>query len=277
MTPRTYPITAAALFLILIPLTAWTDILHLKNGNELKVERAWQDSDQVWFILQGLKASIPQSKVARIENRRGVPEKSGDRENQNPVGIKQSNPQPAEVVLPDQIKHQPAGSVSAAQSQHRPTDKALVLRQDGFNDLKWGVRLSGLKGLEKRPIDSGLDEVIEYVRPADVLKLGDAALTAVIYSFWKDQLYTVAIGTQEPANYIALRDAVFNQFGQGIQIEGAGERYLWSEGLTEAMLKYDNEDQCGLLWMRSTDLDRKLKLTKLSSPTSYLKWMKSRK
>ena len=263
--------------MILMPLTAWTDILHLKNGNELKVERAWQDSDQVWFILQGMKASIPQSKVVRIESRLGGPEKSGAPENQNPVGIKQSNPQPTKDVLPHQIMPQPADSVSAALSQHRPPDKALVLRKDGFNDLKWGVRLSGLKGLEKRPFDSGLDEVIEYVRPADVLKLEDAALTAVIYCFWKDQLYTVTIGTQGPANYIALRDAVFNQFGRGIQIEGAGERYLWSEGLTEAMLKYDNEDQCGLLWMRSTDLDRKLKLTALSSSTAYLKWMKSRK
>jgi hypothetical protein len=277
MAPRTYHITAAVLFFILIPLTAWADILHLKNGNELKVERAWQDSDQVWFILQGLKASIPQSKVVRIENGSGVPEKSGAPENQNPAGIKQSGPQPAKDVLPDQIKPLAAGSVSAAQSQNRSADKALVLRQDGFNDLKWGVRRSGLKGLEKRLIDSGLDEVMEYVRPADVLKLGDAALTSVIYSFWKDQLYTVTIWAQGPANYIALRDAVFNQFGQGSQIEGAGERYLWSEGLTEAMLKYENEDQYGLLWMRSTDLDRKLKLTKLSSPTSYLKWMKSRK
>ncbi len=265
MTPRTCHMTAAVLFLILIPLTAWTDILHLKNGNELKVERAWQDSDQVWFILQGLKASIPQSKVVRIESTSGVPEKSGAPENQNPADIKQSNPQPAE------------DSVSTAQSQPRPADKALVLRKDGFNDLKWGVRLSGLIGLEKRPIDSGLDEVIEYVRPADVLKLGEAALTAVIYSFWKDQLYTVTVWIQGPANYTALRDAVFNQFGQGNQIKGAGERYLWSEGLTEVMLKYDNEDQYGLLWMRSTNLDRKLKLTELSSPTSYLKWMKSRK
>jgi hypothetical protein len=277
MAPRTYHITAAVLFLILIPLTAWTDILHLKNGNELKVERAWQDSDQVWFILQGLKASIPQSKVVCIESGSGVPEKSGAPENQNPAGLKQSHPQPAKDLLPDQIKPQPAASVSAAQPQQPPTDKALVLRPDGFNDLKWGVRLSGLKGLEKRPIDSGLDEVIEYVRPADVLKLGDAALTAVIYSFWKDQLYTVTIWTQGPANYTALRDAVFNQFGQGSRIEGAGEKYLWSQGLTEAMLKYENEDQYGLLWMRSTDLDRKLKLTKLSSPISYLKWMKSRK
>ena len=263
--------------MILWPLTARADILHLKNGRELKVEKAWQDADQVWFILQGLKASIPQSKVVRIESSGGGPEKSGAPEGQNPAAIQQTRPQPAKDLSPNQTKQPRAGAVSAAQYRQRPTDQALILRKDGFNDLKWGVRLSGLKGLEQRPIDSGLDEVIEYIRPADVLKLGDADLTAVIYAFWRDQLYTVTVWTEGPANYNALRTAVFNQFGQGTQIEDAGEKYLWSQGSTDAMLKYEKENRCGLLWMRSTDLDLKLKLTKLNSPSSYLKWMKSRK
>ena len=265
MSTRTSAIITAVLFMILLPLTGWADILHLKNGRELKVEKAWQVSDQVWFILQGLKASIPQSKVVRIESCSAGPEKSGSPQGQNPAGIKPNNLQPDRNVSPNQIK------------QQRPTDQALVLRKDGFNDLKWGVRLSGLKGLEQRPIDSGLDDVIEYVRPADVLKLGEAALTAVIYAFWRDQLYTVTVWTQGPANYSALRTAVFNQFGPGTQIQGAGERYIWSGKPTDAMLKYEPENQYGLLWMRSTDLDLKLKLAKLNSPTSYLKWMKSRK
>lgn len=277
MNARTYAITTVVVFMILLPLTARADILHLKNGRELKVEKAWQESDQVWFILQGLKVSIPQSKVVRIESGGGVAEKSGTPEYQSPAGIKQNRLQPANDVAPNQIKQQPAGSVSAAQYRQRPTDQGLVLRKDGFNDLKWGVRLSGLKGLVQRSIDSGLDDVMEYVRPADVLKLGAAALTAVIYSFWRDQLYTVTIWAQGPANYNALRAAVFKQFGQAAQIEGAGERVLWSEGPTEAMLKYENENQYGLLWMRSADLERKLELAKLNSPTSYLKWMKSRK
>ncbi len=276
MTARTHPITAAVLFLILIPLTAWADILHLKNGKELKVEKAWQESDQIWFILEGLRASIPQSKVTRIESDTGVSEKSGAPENQNQADLKQYNPPPALKMLPDQIK-KAAQSVSGTQLLPLPTDNALVLRPDGFGDLKWGARLAAVKGLEKRQTDSGLNEVIEYVRPADVLKLGEAALTTVVYAFYRDQLYTVTIWTQGLANYKALRDTVFNQFGQGIKSEYSGEKYLWSVGLTDAMLKYQNDDKYGMLWMRSNDLDRKLKLAKLSSPSSYLKWMKSRK
>ncbi|UCD81054.1 MAG: hypothetical protein JSW26_06400, partial [Desulfobacterales bacterium] len=240
------------------------------------VERAWQDSDQICFILQGLKVSIPQSKVSRIESDTNHPEKSAASENKFNTGTIESDPQPAVEFLPNQIKIT-AETVSTAQPQSPPPGKALVLRQDGFSDLKWGARLAAVRGLEKRQTDSGLEDVIEYVRPADVLKLGDAELTTVVYAFWRDQLYTVSIWIQGPANYKALRDAVFKQFGKGMQIESAGEKYLWSDSLTDAMLKYETDDQYGMLWLRSKDLDRKLKLTELSSPTSYLKWMKSRK
>jgi len=276
MNLKIYSATAAVLVLILMPRTAAADILHLKNGKALKVEKAWQDSDQIWFIHQGLTASIPQSKVARIEFDAGVPEKSGTSENGNIADINQNSPRPAVQLQPNQIEQTDQFDL-AAQASSLPSEKELVLRKDGFNELKWGVRLAVVKGLKKRPIESGLDGVSEYVRPTDVLKLGNAALTTVIYAFWQDQLYTVTIWTQGLANFKALHDAIFNQFGAGIQSESSGERYLWSDGLTDAMLKYDNDAQCGMLWMRSSELDRKIKLAKLISPTSYLKWMKSRK
>ena len=272
MDTRKSPILAVVLILILIAPAAWADILHLKNGKQLRVERAWQDTDQIWFILQGLKASIPQSKVVRIESGTDGSEKSRAPANQDVVDKKQIHPQPAENLQPNQLKQN-----SVSQTQPLPKQKGLVLRKDGFNDLKWGIRLSGVKGLEKRSTDSGLDDVVEYIRPTDVLKFGDAALITVVYAFWKDQLYTVTLWTQGPASYKAMRNAVFTQLGQGAQIESAGEKYLWSDDFTDAMLKYDNENQYGMLWMRSSELDRKVKLAKLSSPTSYLKWMKSRK
>lgn len=271
MNTRKFPLAAVAFILILIPPAVGADILHLKNGKQLKVERAWQDTDQIWFILQGLKASIPQSRVLRIESGNAEPEISRAPANQDDADKKQNHPRPAENLPPNQLKQS-----SGSQTQPLPKHQGLVLRKDGFNDLKWGIRLSAVKGLEKRSTDSGLDDVEEYIRPADVLKLGDAALITVIYAFWRDQLYTVTLWAQGPANYNAMRTAAFNQFGKGAQVEGAGEKYLWSKDFTDAMLKYDNENRYGMLWMRSSKLDRKIKLTKLSSPTSYLKWLKKR-
>jgi len=267
-----FSLTAAALILILIPPAGWADILYLKNGKQLKVERAWPDTDQIWFILQGLKASIPRSRILRIERSDERPEKSGAAANQAEADITQIDPRPAENRLPNQLKQT---SVSQTHSPLQP--KALVLRQDGFDDLTWGIRRSAVQGLEKRSTDSGLDDVVEYTRPADVLKLGDAALISVVYAFWRDHLYTATLWVQGPANYHAMRTAVLNCFGKGAQIAGAGEKYLWSQDLTDALLKYDNDSRCGMLWLRSRQMDRKIKLVELSSSASYLKWMKTRK
>ena len=275
MSVRIHHIMVVVLVSVLIPLAAGADVLHLKNGKALKVEKAWQDSDQIYFVLQGLKACIPQSKVASIESGSGRGTESGDAASQTQADLNQTASGSSEDLVPTQI-NQPTNSDSAAQLQPEPPGKTLVLGTNGFNGLKWGIRRSDLKGLEQRQTDSGLDEVIEYVRPADTLKLGQADLKTVIYAFWRDQLYTVTLWTQGPENYQALRDAAFSRFGKGARIDEDGEKFLWSQDPTDAMLKYDKESQYGMLWMRSSEINRKIKLAKLSSPTSYLKWMKSR-
>jgi hypothetical protein len=189
-----------------------------------------------------MKASIPQSKVTRIESG------SGD---------------PKNASVPDQQSNIPA-------------KRSLFLHKEGLGDLKWGVRVADVADLEIKQTDSGLKEVLEYVRPQDALKLGDAKLTSVVYAFWRDQLYTVTIWTRGRANYHALRNAAFEQFGNGIRIDRSGESYLWSDGPSDVMLEYSREDQHGMLWMRSKELDRKFKLSQLSGHTSYIRLIKSR-
>ncbi len=242
MNVRTYLYAAAVLSLIFTPRTAFADMVFLKNGKELKVEKAWQEGDQVWFIYQDMKASIPQSKVTRIESGSGDPKNSS---------------------VPDQQSNIPA-------------KRSLVLHKEGLGDLKWGDRVANVADLEIKQTDSGLKEVLEYVRPQDALKLGDAKLTSVVYAFWRDQLYTVTIWTRGQANYHSLRNAAFAQFGNGTRIDRSGEAYLWSDGPSDVMLEYSKEDQHGMLWMRCKELDRKFKLSQLSGHTSYIRLIKSR-
>ena len=243
MKSRKYLFAAAVLFTVSMPLTVIADILLLKNGKELIVEKAWLEGDQVCFIYQDMKASIPQTKVTRIKSESGNSDNSGVHAVKNPAG-------------PDKIY--------------------LVLNENGLGDLKWGDRVANIGGLEIRPTDSGLKEVLEYIRPQDPLKLGDAQLISVVYAFWRNQLYTVTIWTQGQANFLALRNAVFDKFGKGIKINRPGERYLWSGGPSDVMLEYSKKDQQGMLWMRSKELNRKFKLSQLSGHTSYIRLMKSR-
>jgi len=181
--------------------------------------------------------------------------------------------QPAENLLPNSI-NKTAGAPTDPQ-QLSPPKKPLFLHNDGLADMKLGSRLADASGLEIKQTDSGLKDVIEYVRPSDSLILGDAILKSVIYAFWRDRLYTVSIWTQGRENYNALCDLVFDHFGKGARIDGSSEKYLWSDSNTDIMLEYTSDDQYGLLWMRSKKLDRKLKLSKFKGHASYMKRMKS--
>ncbi len=275
MNTRTYLLTAAVCFIILSPPPAFSEVLHLKNGRQLHVEKAWQDSDEVWFVFQGIKASLPRNKVADITSDAGNPPKPGAPEDQRRADINGDTSAPSEQVLPN-LPKPTSKTDSAGQKPTGASKKTLVLRPDGFDDLNWGVKVDSVKGLEEISDDPDLAEVTEYVRPQDPLKIGDAALASVVYAFWRDLLYTVTLWTQGPANFKTLRDRVFEQFGESIQAGRSSQKYLWSDETTDMMLTYSDESQQGMLWMRCKKLDRKFKLSKLSGPASYLKSMKSR-
>ena len=244
MKPGLYFIAAVYLCLNLMALPALADTVFLKNGKTLKVETSWQEGDQIYFIYSDMKASIPQSKVVRIEKAPPKPTKSGSPENQGNADLK-------------------------------GTEEPLVFRKNGLGDLKWGSRLANIRGLEIKQTESGLIDVIEYVRPKDPLKLGDTDLKTVVYAFWRDKLYTISIWTEGQKNFNGLRDSAITQFGKGTRIDGSSKRYLWTNDTTDVMLKYNQDGQYGLLWMRCKELNRKLKLSKLKNHASFLKRMKS--
>ena len=45
------------------------DVVVLKTGKKFDVEKVWRENDQIWIIFHGMRANIPQSKVARIESK----------------------------------------------------------------------------------------------------------------------------------------------------------------------------------------------------------------
>ncbi|MCG2774096.1 MAG: hypothetical protein L6406_00305 [Desulfobacterales bacterium] len=73
-----------------------------------------------------------------------------------------------------------------------------------------------------------------------------------------------------------MRSAAFEQFAESSRGNESIERYIWTDRLTDRMLEYVKEGEYGMLWMRSRDLDRKLKLSKYDASISYIKWLRSR-
>jgi hypothetical protein len=219
------------------PLFSHADTIFLKDGTRLETKRSWEKNDKLIFYMGDAVTSINKSDVDRIEKTHS-----------------------------DQ-------KVSPHVEKAENADFGI---SDGFRDLPWGSELSDIAGMVKTETDTDLAGVVEFVRPNDVLRIGEAELKSIIYSFWHDQLYTVTIWTQNESNYKALRRAVFERFGEGSRGKASIERYIWSDRLTDRMLEYVKESEYGLLWMRSRDLDRKLKLSKYDASISYLKWLRSR-
>lgn len=219
------------------PLFSHADTIILKDGTRLETKRSWEKNGRLIFYMEDLVTSINISEVERIEK----------------TNIDQKIP-------PHFEKAEDAGFGTS----------------DAFRDLPWGSELSDIAGMAETETDTGLAGVVGYIRPNDVLRIGEAELTSIIYSFWHDQLYTVTIWTQNYSNYEALRSATFDRFGEGSRRDESIERYIWSDKLTDRMLEYVKEGEHGMLWMRSRDLDRKLKLSKYDASISYIKWLRSR-
>jgi hypothetical protein len=240
---------------------ALADTVILKNGRELKVEKIWQKGDLICVTFHGMKVAIPQSKISRIES-------SSD-------NLKSLRRESGEDVSRGQSEDSAQMDLNASGSV-TPTKLYSALRKDGFWDLQWGRNVSSVDGLKKKQSVSDLDNVVEYIRPKDLLQIGDTALVSVNYAFWRDQFYTVTLWTEGYSNFTALRDAAFKKFGPGIRNDSTRERYIWSDALSDIMLDYIQDGRYGMLWLRSKELDHQCRSSQLKGHASYLKWMRSR-
>ncbi len=267
-------LTVVILIFSTIP-AALADTVVLENGRELKVERTWQEGGQLYFIFHGIKACIPQSKISRIESDSDDRIKTVALKNKARNELKRNSRKSGEDVSRGQAEDTAQVDLNSSGTAI-PTEPCSALRKDGFCDLQWGRKVSGVDGLYIKQSVSDLDEVVEYVRPKVFLKIGDAALESVIYAFWRDQLYTVTVWTKGYSNFTALCDAVFEEFGPGIRNDTTRERYLWSNALSDIMLDYIQDGQYGMLWLRSKEMDRQCRTSQIKSHASYLKWLKSK-
>lgn len=251
------------------PTLAGADTVVLQTGDTLEVEKSWFSKGRVYFLMDGLEMSIPKRYVKGIEgpttdtNRplaEQLSKKSASAPTTSNDGLRQAGTgQEDQVSYPRERLGTDAGSAPG----------------NVFRDLNWGDRLCDIPGMEDLETQSGLDGVKEYVRPTDVLKLGQARLSSIVYAFWRDRLYTVSIWTQGLPNYMALRRELFQRYGQKDSGGLSPQAWYWSTGPTDMLLEYQDEEQYGLFWMRSRELDRELKRLTFDHQLTYLKWMRS--
>lgn len=65
-------------------LTTFADVIYLKNGSVLLVEKAWEEGDQIKYQDSSGARSIPRTAVKRIQQQKSIP---ADPSRKNPVGV----------------------------------------------------------------------------------------------------------------------------------------------------------------------------------------------
>lgn len=248
------------------------DTIVLKTGKKLLVEKAWQDRDQVWFFFHGMKASILRKEVRYIQNDPSA-RNHAPADNKNIIGLQNDSVDPLKEFIGDPAPHPSLEYADSATA----TAQTLPLTKNGFGVLHWGARASMIDGLEQMDTQSDLEGVSEYQRTADRLQSNEVTLESVVYAFWHDRLYTITLWTRGFSNYTALRELVSATFGPAHYSDKSLPRYLWSLPSTDIMLKYIQDGQHGMLWMRCAKIDRRHRLSQISAQSSYLKWMHSQK
>jgi len=277
MMPKRYLVPAIIFCMAIFSLSVRADEVVLKTGKKFEVEKVWRENGQIWIIFHGMRVSIPQSKVECIQS----DSNSGPgnlnlkkKEKANLKKIGRSTPQATPPRLQAEFSSQ---TISTPQPTKIEKDHSRIFPGEIFRDLRWGTQISAIKGLEKVQDPDRQDGVVEYLLKKENIKFGHAALSSIHCEFWRDRLYMVTIRTENQSNFAALRDEVFRLFGKGLRVDQAFERYLWTTVPNDMMLQYSKDGQQGLLWIRSSEIDRKLKLSKISGHASYLKRMKSGK
>ncbi len=275
LTLKRYVLISLIFALTLISSNAGADVVVLKTGKKFEVEKVWRENDRVWIIFHGMRASIPENKVARIERKTG-----GDARKSNPQKeVSAGQKDVTRPTHPDSLSRK-AKNVSQTAFPAQPAvireDSDSIFPDKTYSKLKWGTRFAAISGLVKINDAEGPDDVVEYERANENLKLGRATLDSIHYSFWRDKLYMLTIRTRGRSNYTALRDDILRQFGKERRDDQADERYLWTKAPNDIMLQYSKEGEQGLLWLRSSKIDRQYKLARMNGHASYLRWMKSR-
>jgi hypothetical protein len=257
------------LFSALFPMIAFADTVVLQSGEVLKVETSWLSKDQVCFSVNGVRMSVPRRNVKRIEGSTPDPNPSPGKQESAPIASDRTNTSTSgpttETLQPDPPARRTEPSVPVDST---PMGKA-------FRDLSWGDRLGDIAGMQAMQTQTGLEDVREYFRPDDALQLGQARLSSIVYAFWRGRLYTISIWTQGGSNYTAMRRELFERYGDKMSARKSRQACYWSIGPTDMMLEYLDEGQFGLLWMRSRELDAKLKESTFNHELTYLRWMRS--
>lgn len=122
---------------------------------------------------------------------------------------------------------------------------------EGFRGLKWGTKITDIKGMVYLNKEGDFKN---YSRKSEQMKIGNATLINIRYSFWQGRLASVRIMTKGHADWSALKGSTFSKFGEGIQPNSLIEYYYWNGNTSLISLEFNEFSKIGFLYMFSADI-----------------------
>lgn len=127
-------------------------------------------------------------------------------------------------------------------------------KMSGFRDLVWGTNINTVADLIFQYTDPSYGGIDIYSRIGDELKIGTSKLDFIVYGFWQGKLYSVTIQTSGYMNFIGLKDACIEKFGNPYKPNIYIEEYVWSGDITDGYLGYNEFSEKAVFRMSSYEI-----------------------
>jgi hypothetical protein len=131
---------------------------------------------------------------------------------------------------------------------------------DGFGGIAWGTNVSTLSGMvydSQYTWAAGTTSF--YRRKGDTLRFGEAQLLSLRYGFFEGNFSDVLTETRGRKNWVALKRACFEKYGQAFKENYYIENYRWSGKITSIVLEYKESEDLSTLLMKSEVIYEQIK------------------
>jgi len=128
---------------------------------------------------------------------------------------------------------------------------------DGFRGIKWrtefSTAFSNAEKVKESKTIARYEPLKFYLIEGDDLRIGLAKLESIEHAFWNKRFQGAHIQTKGYENWVGVKQATFEKFGRGFQLNRRIKRYEWQGKAARATLDYEEESKLGRMSIISKD------------------------
>ncbi len=256
-----------ALFLCLVCLSdGLADEVVLTSGERFSSSQVWEEKGKIKFNMHGLVVSVSKTDVAEVIRSVDTRRPSADPtpSNSPPPDLPAPSPQSRIHNQPYVLSDDPPARAARPTPKPKPLVEKPVPQSGkidgtGLEGVEWHMKPSDMPGLEKIKTDPAYGGIDEYWRPDENPVLDTVLLDGMVYRFWRNGLYSVMMWVNGRPGYKRLQAVISDRYGQGRPNSTGLERFIWIDQSTDRMLEFDEKLNTGIFWIRSRDLNARVK------------------